>query len=83
MLAGTTAGSGKKARATVELNQAHKTISTQSRELAKIAQFKFSLKIPKDNVVFYETNEENLKGKLAKVTVGRKRLGQLFDSTHL
>lgn len=70
----------KIATATAELRQARDTISTQSRELAKIAQLKMSIKSLQDNVAFYEASEESLKGELAAVTMESTRLGQLFDS---
>lgn len=46
---------------TAELCQARDTISTQSKDMAKIVRLKTSIKLLEDNVEFYEASKEILK----------------------
>lgn len=57
--------SDQTARAITELQQAHDSISTHGKELAKIAQLKFSIKSLEDNVAFYMANEDEQMRELA------------------
>lgn len=81
MLASASAASDQIASATAELRQAHDTTSTQSKEMAKIAQLKMSVKILEDNFAFYETSEEDLKVEPAKSTAESTRLEKLLYGT--
>lgn len=54
------------ARTTAEVRQASDTVSTQGKEVAKIAQLKSSIKGLEDNVSFYKATERELKYELEK-----------------
>lgn len=68
------------ARGTAEWRQAHRTISTQSRELGRIVLLKKCIKSLEENVAFYKASEGSMNGELAAATAQSTRLGQLFDS---
>lgn len=80
LLANALATSGQIGRATSSFRQTRDTTSTQSMDLAKIAQLKTSIKNLEDNAAFYEASEEDWKDELAKATAEHTRLGELFDS---
>lgn len=56
------------ASATAELRQARNTISMQSKELAKNAQLRMSMKSLEDNVAFYNGSEGSPKSEFAVMT---------------
>lgn len=55
------AGSSQMVMATDELWQAHDTISTQCKKLARVGQLKSSITSLGDNVALYEASENELK----------------------
>lgn len=69
-------------RATAELPQAGNTITTQSMDVAKIAQLKSSIKRVEDRVRFYEACEKDMKSELEASITKSTRIGQLFDDIH-
>lgn len=81
LLSGAQAASNQVARDTVELRQACDTTSTQSKELAKIEQWKVPIKILEDKIAFLKTTEESLKSELVMATMDNTRHCQLLDRT--
>lgn len=67
------------ARAAARLRQARDTIAMQSKELAKIAQLKSSLKNLENNMSFYEASEEDLKNAFAATIKDSTWFSQLVD----
>lgn len=60
-----------------ELRQAQETISTRSKELARLTQLNSSVKCLEDNVALYEVSEDYLKIELAAEINNSTRLSQL------
>lgn len=67
------------ARATVELLLTRDTVSTQSNELASVAQFRSSIERLENKVVFYEASEEELENELSAEMKDSTRVSQLVD----
>lgn len=68
------------ATATAELRQARDTISTNCRELTKIAQLKIFIISLEESVASMNPVRRVLKSELAAATTESTRLVQLFDS---
>lgn len=66
-------------RAPAELHQTRDTISTPSKELARVAQLKSSIKSIEDNVVVYEASKDELKKELAAVINDSAWLSKIVD----
>lgn len=66
---------------TTEFHQARNAISTQSKELATIAQLNALVKFLGDNIAFHEASGERAKCELRAATTESTKLGQLFGST--
>lgn len=70
------------ARATAELCHAHNMILEKSKELARLAQLKMSMKRLEDKEAFYKACKESFKSKLAITTTERIWFGQLLDNVY-
>lgn len=66
-------------RTTADLRFVRDKISTQSKELVKVAQFKSSTEVFGDNVMFYEASEEKLKKELVVTINDSTRLSKLAN----
>lgn len=80
LLSNGSAASSQIARATAFLRDAHHKIAARSGKLAKVAPMKASIKVPEDNVAFYDTIEESLKEESTAAITTRIRLSQFYNS---
>lgn len=78
-LSNASAASGLMARSTAELDQARDTMSTSSKELAKVALLKSSIRRIEHNVTLHEASAEELKTELVVPINDNTRLRQLVD----
>lgn len=67
-------------KATVKLCQACNTISTESKELAKVGKLKTSIKSQENNATCYEASEWSIKSQCVAATTKITSSSLLFDN---